>query len=89
MPVPLTLLVDDPAPLVNVYWWHAARRAGTDTPVQRCGEPVAPTIPLDFLDQFIEVLQRWGVRGKFTVLPYPAGLGPIDGYLGRVFDVGE
>lgn len=78
MPLPITLLIDDPAPLINVYWWHAARRAGTQEPVQESGEPVARQIPLDFLDRFIEVIGRWGVRGKFTVLPYPAGLGPID-----------
>ena len=34
-------------------------------------------IPLDFLEQFVGVCQKWGMRGKFTVLPYPAGLGTI------------
>lgn len=78
MSLPITLLIDDPAPLINVYWWHAARRVGTDQPTQQSGEPVAREIPLDFLHQFVDVVEHWGVRGKFTVLPYPAGLGPID-----------
>ncbi len=78
MPLPICILIDDPAPLINVYWWHASRRAGSDTPVQQSGEPVAREIPLDFLDHFCDVIERWGIRGKFTVLPYPAGLGPID-----------
>ncbi|MEW6752526.1 MAG: hypothetical protein AB1505_16290 [Candidatus Latescibacterota bacterium] len=78
MAIPIALLVDDPAPLINVYWWHAARRCGPNPPAQLSGEPVAAKVPLSFLDEYIAVLQRWGVRGKFTVLPYPAGLGPID-----------
>jgi hypothetical protein len=42
------------------------------------GEPVAHQIPVDFLEQFVEVVESWRVRGKFSVLPYPAALGPID-----------
>ncbi|MFH1572245.1 MAG: hypothetical protein ABIL09_29915 [Gemmatimonadota bacterium] len=78
MSLPITLIIDDPGPLINVYWWHVAERAGTARPTQESGEPVARDIPVDFLEQFIEVIDRWGVRGKYTVLPYPAGLGPID-----------
>ena len=78
MGLPITLIIDDPAPLINVHWWHVAEPATTDRPVLASGEPVARHIPLDFLEQFVEVLERWRVRGKFSVLPFPAGLGPID-----------
>ena len=78
MPLPLTIIIDDPAPLINVYWWHAAESQHTDEPVLSTGEPVARDIPVDFLEQFIDVVERWQVRGKFSVLPYPAALGPID-----------
>jgi len=78
MTLPITILVDDPAPLINVYWWHAATRAGGNQPIQGSGEPVAREIPIDFLAEFIEVIERWRIRGKFSVLPYPAGLGPVD-----------
>ena len=78
MPLPLTIIIDDPAPLINVYWWHVAESEGTDRPVLSTGVPVARDIPVDFLEQFIDVVERWGVRGKFSVLPYPAALGPID-----------
>ncbi|MBI2194051.1 MAG: hypothetical protein HYU36_18915 [Planctomycetes bacterium] len=75
--VPITLIIDDPAPLVNVFWWHAADSQKTDHPTQQSGEPVARDVPTDFLEEFAEVIARWGVRGKFSVLPYPAGLGKI------------
>ncbi len=78
MPMPLTIIVDDPAPLINVYWWHAAESQATDKPTLSTGEAVARDIPVDFLEQFIDVVETWGVRGKFSVLPYPAALGPID-----------
>ena len=61
-----------------MYWWHVAERAGGNQPTQGSGEPVAREIPIDFLGEFIEVIERWQVQGKFSVLPYPAGLGPID-----------
>jgi len=72
--LPIVLLVDDPAPLVNIYWWHAK---GRDMPRHPDGRPVAKEIPLGFLESFADLVSEWGVRGKFSVLPYPAGLGPI------------
>lgn len=78
MPLPLTIIIDDPAPLINVYWWHVAEEARTKAPALGTGEPIAKSIPVDFLEQFIDVVERWGVRGKFSVLPFPAALGPID-----------
>jgi len=77
MGIPMSLIVDDPAPLINVYWWHAAEHQNSPNPSLKSGEPVVPTIPVDFLDEFAAVIERWGIRGKFTVLPYPAGLGKI------------
>ena len=77
MSVPIALMVDDPAPLINVYWWHAAEHQQTNHPVLGSGEPVVKAVPADFLDRFAEVIERRGMRGKFSVLPYPAGLGAI------------
>ncbi len=77
MSIPITLIVDDPAPLINVYWWHAAEHQQSDNPTLRSGEPVVRTVPVSFLDEFATVIERHGIRGKFTVLPYPAGLGKI------------
>ncbi len=36
-----------------------------------------PCIPLDLVEQFAALIQHHAILGKFTVLPYPAGLGTI------------
>lgn len=77
MPIPITLIIDDPAPLVNVFWWHRAEEQNTAEPKLKSGESVVRDIPLDFLKEFVEVIYRWGIKGKFSVVPIPAGLGKI------------
>ena len=69
--VPVSLIVDDPAPCINPLYYFRLQ-------VNR--EQYAhhePCIPLSFLQQFIAVCQARRIRGKFSVLPYPAGLGSI------------
>lgn len=83
MSIPITLIIDDPAPLINVYWWHAAEMQETESPTVASGEPVARTIPVDFLRRFADIISHRVIKGKFSVLPYPAGLGAItDGWPG-------
>ena len=83
MSLPICLIIDDPAPLISVYWWHVAARQKSDAPVETSGEPVARDVPLDFMHEFADVVDAWNLRGKFTVLPIPAGLGKItDGWPG-------
>ena len=83
MSLPIVLIVDDPAPLINVYWWHAAESQATENPTLQSGEAIARDIPVDFLSLFIDVIAARGIKGKFSVLPYPAGLGAItDGWSG-------
>lgn len=75
--LPLTLIIDDGAPCINVYWWHVAERQKTDQPTLKSGEPVVRDVPVTFVAELAEVLQRRGIKGKLSVLPYPAGLGSI------------
>ena len=83
MPIPISFIVDDPAPLINVYYWHVAGRSEDGTAVLKSGEPVVRDVPVDFIRRFADVIERRGIRGKFSVLPFPAGLGPItDGWPG-------
>ncbi|NLW49508.1 MAG: hypothetical protein GXY85_01515 [Candidatus Brocadiaceae bacterium] len=77
MSLPISFIVDDPAPLVNVYWWHVAARSADGTAVLKSGEPVVRDVPVDFIRRFADVVERHGLRGKFSVLPVPAALGPI------------
>ncbi|HEU5098121.1 MAG TPA: hypothetical protein VFU22_03685 [Roseiflexaceae bacterium] len=69
--IPASLIVDDPAPCINPLYYYRLQ-------VDREGaERHEPRIPLDFLEQFADVCRAHGMRGKFSVLPYPAGLGSI------------
>lgn len=75
MNISIACIIDDAAPCINVYWWHVAESQNTDKPKLSSGEPVLQRIPLSFLREFVDVAERWGIKGKFSVLPYPAGLG--------------
>jgi hypothetical protein len=69
--VPACLIVDDPAPCINPFYYYRLQ-------VDRLGwERHEQHIPLDFVAQFARVCRARGMRGKFSVLPYPAGLGSI------------
>jgi len=74
---PVSLIIDDSVPCLNALYYFRLQ-------VNQEGyEGHERLIPLDFLKQFADVCQKWGIRGKFTVLPYPAGLGTIlDGWKG-------
>jgi hypothetical protein len=69
--VPACLLVDDPAPCINPLYYYRLQVDGERY------ERHERTIPLDFMEQFVDTCQARGIRGKFTILPYPAGLGSI------------
>ena len=75
--LPVSLIIDDSVPCLNALYYFRLQ-------VNQEGyEGHERLIPLDFLKQFADVCQKWGIRGKFTVLPYPAGLGTIlDGWEG-------
>jgi hypothetical protein len=75
--LPIVCIIDDAAPCINTYWWHAAESQNTDKPKHQTGEPVLQRIPLSFLKEFVDVTLKWGIKGKFSVLPYPSGLGSI------------
>ena len=77
MGLPITLIFDDPAPLINVNWWHAGEAHEIDHPVLPSGEPVVRDVPVDFLRAFVDLISRWDTRINFLVLPYPVGLGEI------------
>ncbi len=68
---PISLVVDDGVPCINpLYYFYL------QVPTEK-HEEHEPTIPFDLVEQFAELIQRQAMRGKFTVLPYPAGLGTI------------
>jgi len=71
MKIPISLIVDDPAPVVSVYHAHS------DTGYTRDGRPLISHVPNDFLRAFCDVAQENGLKGKFSVIPMPGNLGDI------------
>lgn len=75
-PAPLCLLIDDPAPLVHVYRCHR-EDVHHKPPFTDDGRPLLDIIPNNFLDRFCDVMERWGIKGKFSIVPAPGGKGDI------------
>lgn len=76
MKTPITLLVDDGCPLVHVYRYHW-EDVHHKRPETADGRPLADLVPNAFLDRFCDVVERWGLRGKFSIVPAPAGKGDV------------
>ena len=88
--VPISLIIDDP-PINSTYWLRrqpeemgVAReprgRFGTFVADWRRQEP-SKIIPNEFWQKFIGWAAGAGVKGKFTFLPCPAGLGCVDDHV--------
>jgi hypothetical protein len=70
--VPVSMILDDSCPVVNLsHFWIRLRynKRTDDMPVE---------IPVSFLRKFGEWCAERGVKGKFSYVPMPAGLGTID-----------
>jgi len=61
--IPITLIVDDPAPCINPLYYYRLQVDGKNY------ERHARSIPFDFLQHFTGVCQAHGVRGKFSITP--------------------
>jgi hypothetical protein len=85
---PIVFIVDDPAPIAHVYRCHAVD-VHKGPAVTRDGRPLLEDIPNDVLAHFADVIQRWGIRGKYSIVPGLGGRGDlvhgIDG--GRVEEI--
>ena len=71
MKTPISLIIDDPAPVISVYHEHAG------TSVTKDGRPLIPTYPNALLHQFCEIVKEQGLKGKFSVIPMPGNKGDI------------
>jgi hypothetical protein len=86
---PLSLIVDDSCPVINLthFWikqrheWKARHKPGV--PPERWEgdfEKVRdfPTIPSSFVMRWGEWCEEQGIKGKFSFIPFPAGVGRVD-----------
>ena len=72
MKVPISLIIDDPAPVISVFKEHSPAGALT-----RDGRPLLPTFPNSLLFDFCDVVEAYGIKGKFSIVPMPANKGDI------------
>jgi hypothetical protein len=75
--VPLSLIIDDSTALVNLNYFFIRDR-NRHTGENRRWEDVPIATPEFFTREWAEWCGEHGVRGKFSVVPCPAGLGRID-----------
>jgi len=69
--VPTCLIIDDPAPVISVFHEHAP------SPLTKDGRPIIPTFPNSMLFDFCDIIERHGIKGKFSVVPMPGNKGDI------------
>ncbi|MCC6443610.1 MAG: hypothetical protein IT210_09180 [Armatimonadetes bacterium] len=87
---PLSLIIDDSCPVINLtyYWitqrheWKAKYHPGTPPDAWE-GDPdkiasLPRTIPADFARKWGEWCGENGIKGKFSFIPFPAGVGRVD-----------
>ena len=75
--MPLSLIVDDSTPLVNLNYFFLRDRIRHTGDHQRW-EDVPVVIPESFTREWAEWCLAAGVKGKYSVVPCPAGIGRID-----------
>ncbi len=82
-PLPVSFVLDDPAPLLNLLYHIEIQVRHSKDPRQKSGEPVVEAVPLELLQSLSSLIRSSGARGKFSLVPFPAGLGNIlDGWEG-------
>ncbi len=71
---PISFIIDDPTPGYNPAYFHSGFRFGP------------PTVPRELIDRFADLIETSGMRGKFSVIPCPFGMGRIDQKIDGISD---
>jgi hypothetical protein len=89
---PITLLIDDPSPCINPLYYFASQvpKDAVDYHYRKSNGkwyfdsdsefkfPIAPEIDQAFVHEFASWVNSVEVRGKISIIPFPAGLGRVD-----------
>ena len=82
MKTPISLIIDDPAPVISTYY-ECALSGTTNFPYAKerqetkDGRPLLRKFPHKLLLDFCDVVERYGIKGKFSVVPMPGNRGNI------------
>lgn len=80
--VPMCFLVDDSCPLIHVYWFHKKPVDGKG-PFTNDGRVLVKDVPNSFLNRFCDVVAKYNISGKISIVPAPGGIGDVvNGILG-------
>ncbi|MBR6790134.1 MAG: hypothetical protein IKM31_04630 [Oscillospiraceae bacterium] len=69
--IPISLIIDDPAPVLSVYYTHAGKETTGD------GRPLIEYYPNELLHRFCDIAEKRDLKGKFSVVPMPGNRGDI------------
>ncbi|MBE7042243.1 MAG: hypothetical protein E7399_01965 [Ruminococcaceae bacterium] len=69
--VPISIIIDDPAPIISVF--HSHHKTG----FTKDGRPILEYVSNDFLKTFCDIVEKHGIKGKFSVVPMPGNKGDI------------
>lgn len=70
--VPISIIIDDPSPVLSVYYTHHRFGRKTDD-----GRDVIEYFPNSMLFEFCDIVERQGIKGKFSIVPSPGNRGDI------------
>jgi len=79
---PISLIIDDPAPVISTFY-ESGMSGTSNFPSNKLrhetkdGRSLLKTFSNDFLYQFCDIIEKWGIKGKFTVVPMPGNKGDI------------
>ncbi len=82
MKLPISLIIDDPAPVISTFY-ESGMSGTSNFPSNKLhhatkdGRPLLKTFPNEFLDQFCDIIEKWDIRGKYSVIPMPGNKGDI------------
>ncbi len=68
--IPISLNIDDFCPIVHVYYEHS------DIKITKDGRELLPEVPLSFMEKFCALVEKYGVKGKLSVVPLPGCKNP-------------
>lgn len=79
---PISLIIDDPAPVISTFY-ESGMSGTSNFPSNKLhhatkdGRPLLKTFSNDFLYQFCDIIEKWDIRGKYSVVPMPGNKGDI------------
>ncbi len=78
--VPVSMILDDSCPVVNLshFWIKLRQQSGRAGGTEHNPDEMPVEIPEAFARKFGEWCGENGVKGKFSYVPMPGGLGTID-----------